>query len=413
MKIAIAIEKFQPSAGGRERSTQQIARRLLSRGHAVTIFTNRADTGEDPLPGGKVVVRGGLNTRYAAGLWGFSRWAAREMGDGGFDATLSVGTAVPADVVQLREGTVREELKRKLDMKGGGESMRTLRILATLVKPKLMVRLALERKTLRDPRVKRIVAISRYVARQLFDYYSLGVRRVTLIPNAAEVRAFDPAERLKIREEVRRAFALNDGEVVFLFVSMDPARKGLASLLRGFAAVVEADPRAKLLVAGTLDAGWLEMATALGVGDPVRWVGPTRMIDRLYVAADVCVLPTWYDPSSKVVLEALLHGLPAISTAHNGASDWISYPAGPEAEALAEGNAGAESGPAAAPQPAGRVIDDAGDIAALTAAMIELCDDGERARCAAAASTVGPQITMARHVDELEALMMKLAAKTG
>ena len=34
----------------------------------------------------------------------------------------------------------------------------------------------------------------------------------------------------------------------------------------------------------------------------MRLIGPTRQMAELYCAADVTVLPTYYDPSSKVVI---------------------------------------------------------------------------------------------------------------
>ncbi len=67
-------------------------------------------------------------------------------------------------------------------------------------------------------------------------------------------------------------------------------------------------------------------------------------------------MPTFYDPSSKVVIESLMMGTPAISTAYNGASDFI---------APADGSA------------RGRVIADPSDHRALAQAMIELWDPAE------------------------------------
>ena len=46
MKLAMVIERFDPAAGGAERSTFQIAGELLSRGHDVTIITAVASEAE-------------------------------------------------------------------------------------------------------------------------------------------------------------------------------------------------------------------------------------------------------------------------------------------------------------------------------------------------------------------------------
>ena len=41
----------------------------------------------------------------------------------------------------------------------------------------------------------------------------------------------------------------------------------------------------------------------------------------IFAAADVCVLPTWYDPCSLFTLESWASGLPVITTPYNGASE--------------------------------------------------------------------------------------------
>ena len=55
----------------------------------------------------------------------------------------------------------------------------------------------------------------------------------------------------------------------------------------------------------------------------MQFLGARPDVRQLYLAADVCVLPTYYDPCSRTVLEALSLGVPAITTAYDGAADCI------------------------------------------------------------------------------------------
>ena len=55
----------------------------------------------------------------------------------------------------------------------------------------------------------------------------------------------------------------------------------------------------------------------------VRFLGPQPAVERFYAAGRVLALPTVYDPCSNVVLEALAGGLPVVTTAANGASEFI------------------------------------------------------------------------------------------
>jgi UDP-glucose:(heptosyl)LPS alpha-1,3-glucosyltransferase len=49
-------------------------------------------------------------------------------------------------------------------------------------------------------------------------------------------------------------------------------------------------------------------------------------VDNCYFAADFLVHPTFYDPCSLVVLEALACGLPVITSRYNGASELLRPP---------------------------------------------------------------------------------------
>jgi UDP-glucose:(heptosyl)LPS alpha-1,3-glucosyltransferase len=80
-----------------------------------------------------------------------------------------------------------------------------------------------------------------------------------------------------------------------------------------------------------------------------------------YAAADVYVHPTYYDPCSLVVLEALACGLPVVTTSYNGAGELI------------------DNGVS------GFVIDEPTNLAAMTDCIRRLGDSGVRKRMARAA----------------------------
>ncbi len=407
MKIAVVIESYQPFGGGNERSTEQIVERLSQRHHAVTVLTHRASA-ESTGGGAEVVCAGGPKTSGACGLWRFARWARRRLDEGGFDVSLSVTAAVAADVVQPRGGTVRETLSRNIAMRPTTAG-RIAKEAAIAVNPKQLALLAAEWRTLNSHRVKRLVAISRYVADQLFRHYTIPSRRIAFIPNAAAIRQVEPAERAERRRRTRQTLMLDEGDVAMLFAATNPRLKGLGPALEAMGALKRQNKPAKLIVAGTMSYAFQRRASELGVRDMLRWVGPTRRIDSLYIAADVLVHPTYYDPSSKVVLEALLHGVPAISTAYNGASQWIADPTGrtPWSSPLVQANPAEQATPA---RPAGRVVRSPDDGPALAQAMIELCDADERARCAAATGQLDQALHMDRHVEALEKVLSEVAA---
>lgn len=389
MHVALVIERFDPAAGGAERSTAQIAEELVARGHRVTILTAWCRQ-PDAVEGVEVVsLNVSLNT--VVGLWRFAKWATQQLEQGGYDATLSVTMAVPAMVLQPRGGTIRETLERNVALRRDPIS-RAAKRAAIALTPKYQAQLAIERRTLADPRVRRVVAVSRYVVDQLQRHYQIDADRIDLIPNAAVMPRVTAEQRAAWRRAVREAFRVPEDATAYAFVAHNPRLKGYLPLLEAVRRLESRGVKGVVLLAGEFWYGHQHAAAKLGVRDEVRFVRQTRQVAALYAAADVTVLPTFYDPSSKVVIESLMMGTPAISTAYNGASDFLRPPDRPER---------------------GIVVDEPWDVDGLTDAMVALADPQRRAACAAATAGLADELTMARHVDRLEGVLRRAAQEAA
>ena len=400
MRIALITETFNPEGGGAERSAVQTATELAARGHAVTMIAGyqpvRAPiAGPGPEAGVAVVGMSVYRLRFAPDIWRFWHWAREQAAAGDFDVSLSVTMAAPATVVQPRGGTVRETHARNVAMRPTA-IQRAVKRLALALTPKQRALLMLERKTLADPRLRRLVAVSRYVADQLERHYRIDPAKIEVIPNAASLPAADDAQRAAWRRRVRRGFNIPDDALVYLFAAYNPKLKGAGTLLRAADRLARRGLDFVIVMAGEVQYAQQHLAAQLGIRERIRVVGPTQQMAQLYAAADVTVLPTWYDPASKVVIESLMMGVPAISTRFNGASDLIT--------GLNGDGAGQDSGRR------GRVIADPGDADALAQAMAELADPAERDRCRAASAGLADQLDMARHVDRLEQVLRAAAS---
>src|SRR5207244_5674592 len=66
------------------------------------------------------------------------------------------------------------------------------------------------------------------------------------------------------------------------------------------------------------------LASRCGLQYTVRFLGYYPDLRDCYWSSDFFVQPTYYDPCSLVVLEALACGLPVITTEQNGASELMS-----------------------------------------------------------------------------------------
>jgi len=131
------------------------------------------------------------------------------------------------------------------------------------------------------------------------------------------------ADEASATESVEESFA---GRKVVLFMSRIHEIKGLDKLIRAFASVGRAHPDAVLVIAGTGDDGLVASLRALaqqvGVEQRTHWMGfvQGRRKRDLLAAATVFVLPSHSENFGYAVIEAMLAGLPVITT--------LSVPAG-------------------------------------------------------------------------------------
>jgi UDP-glucose:(heptosyl)LPS alpha-1,3-glucosyltransferase len=301
---------------------------------------------------------------------------------------LSLNTTAPAAVVQPRGGTVRETLQQNLAAEPSA-LVRALRRLAQAMHGKRRALLSLERRTMADPRVRCFAALSGYVVEQFERHYGIGPERIRLIPNAVDAPAMGEADRASRREAVRSQLGLNEATVAYLFSAYNPKLKGAYPLLEAWAKVRGEQCEAVLVMTGRITPKLRRRAERLGVSGSIRWVGATEAMAGLYCAADVLVHPTFYDPASRVVIEALRYGVPAITTRFNGAADLL---LGPDTTWR------------------GWVVARPDDVEALARAMAELADPDARAACRGAMAGIEDELDFDRYVDRLEAVLREATA---
>ncbi len=151
-----------------------------------------------------------------------------------------------------------------------------------------------------------IIVGSRFAARS-FDGIA-APERVHVVPYGVDTSAFRPAD-------VRRA-GTADGRVRVLFAGTLTQRKGIGYLLDAMRLL---DPaRFELTMAGPVLGSGSGLRRYEGAFRHLTGVRPQDM-PAVYGAADVLVLPSLFEGSALVVLEAMASGLPVIVTENAGA----------------------------------------------------------------------------------------------
>lgn len=169
-----------------------------------------------------------------------------------------------------------------------------------------------DRKRYRGHAHRRVVALTQAEVQTLVDSYGKVASPVRVISNGVDLEEYRPATTAE-RAEARALFQLSDDDRVALFVGHEFDRKGLPLAIE---ALVHA-PTVLLLVIGgarKMVDDSRRLAERLGVADRVLLLGEQHGLRPYFAASDMFVLPSVYESSGLVFLEALASGLPLVAT---------------------------------------------------------------------------------------------------
>ncbi|MEJ5259020.1 MAG: glycosyltransferase family 4 protein [Anaerohalosphaeraceae bacterium] len=173
-----------------------------------------------------------------------------------------------------------------------------------------------------------VAALSESVKTHFIRHYNLPPQRIAVIPNGIRLpEAPAPETAADFRSRLLASAGLNPSAAaaVFLFAANNFRLKGLYDFITPFADAVRKSPVPLLLVIAGRDnpRRARNLAWLAGIEKNLIFTGPLPNLTAALAAADAAVLPTWYDPSSRFILEAIAIGKPVLTTALNGASDFI------------------------------------------------------------------------------------------
>jgi UDP-glucose:(heptosyl)LPS alpha-1,3-glucosyltransferase len=384
MNIACCYESVLPARGGCETYIGDLARRLLADRHEVHLYACRWD--EQALPAGLIyhalpALRGPRFLRP----WRFARACERALAGAGHDVSLGFDKTWGQDVLYPQGGLHAASAVHNL-AKHAGPLTRTLARVAKALDLAHWSYSRLERRQYLGANRPLVVVNSNMVRNHFRHYYGVPGDDLHVIRSAIDVDRFPEHDRPKRRLEWRRRWDLDPGDTVALFAAMNYRLKGLEPLLHAVGRLT--DPTFRLVVAGNPNFGrYARLAARLGVAGRVRFVGHCPDMRNAYFASDFLVHPTFYDPCSLVVLEALACALPVVTTRANGASELLH------------------------PLREGYVIDNPHDHDRLAWAMTQLLDPARRAACAQAARKTAGQWTFEHHYRELLKVFTKAAER--
>jgi UDP-glucose:(heptosyl)LPS alpha-1,3-glucosyltransferase len=371
MKIGLVIEHLDARRGGAEQWTHQFARWLLGAGHEVHVVAGGFSPAAEQM--------GIVPHRLApfAGKVEFARAAQRRLDALPLDVVHDMGHGWQCEVFQPHGGSRTAAFEQNLRLAPRWLRPFKRRAARWLPRYREFRQLAM-RQYMADGRI--FIALSQMVARDFVRFHGVSGEQVRLVYNGVDIARFSPGRRSDDRRRVRHELGVADGELLLLIVAHNFRLKGVPALLAAVGLLADDGwPLRLAVVGGKRQGAWDRLAARLGARGAARFVGPVDDAAPYYAAADAYVQPTWYDPCSLVLLEALASGLPVVTSRYNGAGELVT------------------------PGCEGWIVDDPGNPRELAGRIRPLFDPATRERMSAARA-LAEQHSLERNCRELLAV---------
>jgi D-inositol-3-phosphate glycosyltransferase len=176
----------------------------------------------------------------------------------------------------------------------------------------------------------RIIATAPQEKMDLEDFYDTDPEKITIVPAGVNLDLFSPVPQDEARNEI--AFPLDS--FLITYVGRLEERKGIDTLLEAIHLVD--DPRIQAVIVGGPPTekpflSWSELAVEpyqkyktiiddLGIENQVTFTGgkPQNELSKYYSAADVTVVPSYYEPFGMTAIEAMACGSVVIASRVGG-----------------------------------------------------------------------------------------------
>ena len=302
MRFAFAIVSMFPG-GGLQRDCVDIARRVKKLGHEVTIFTSRLYDKEFAKDLPLHVLSNGKKTNHG-GQRAFSD-DFNKVASGKFDLLVGFDKLSGLDVLYCSDRSMAARTARNP----------VLRLL-----PRYWKFIELEKDCFARERKTEILLLNESQLNEYWSAWTTEPNRLIMLPPTLVHKRHRPEFRTDgTREKWRSRLGLSPHDWVWISVGVQPKTKGIDRSIRA----LRHFPDVHFLIVGLDEHDEKStvirrLAQRLGVAHQIKWLGHSEDIPELMAAADVFLHPARYDTTGTVILEAIINGLPVITTSACG-----------------------------------------------------------------------------------------------
>lgn len=309
MKIAFCLFKYFPY-GGLQRDFLRIARLCFERGHEVVVYTMRWD-GEIE-PGLRIRVMEPRSWQNHTRNLEFAAMVKSKLQADRPDVVMGFNKMPHLDIYYAADICYQSRARER-----HGWLYRLL--------PRYHRLVAMEKAVFAKGEKTEILLISQFQQMEFTRYYQTETARFHLLPPGIAKDRMSPPNAVEVRARVRKDFNFAFDDVLLLLVGSGFKTKGLDRAIRALAflpGVLKA--RTKLFVIGQDNpVPFQKLARHLRVADQVVFLGGRPDVADFMLAADLLLHPAYHENTGTVLLEAMLAGLPVLTTDTCGYAHYI------------------------------------------------------------------------------------------
>jgi len=163
-----------------------------------------------------------------------------------------------------------------------------------------------------------IIAVAGACRDFLIQHESIPQEKITLIPNAIDLRRFSPST--VTRAESRAKLGLPPNSPVIAGVGRLNSQKNFSSFLDIAVVLSRRFPELRFLLAGEgpEEAILRQKANTLGISDKIVFAGYVADTRQVYAAADMLLMPSRFEGLPMTLLEAMAMELPVVASKLDG-----------------------------------------------------------------------------------------------
>ena len=198
-----------------------------------------------------------------------------------------------------------------------------------LIAPAIAIQCNLHYKLMRKSliSVQKVICVSEYIKQEIGNRLSFPKHKMITIPNGVDIKAFadiQPSGKDQFRKKIARP-----NERIILFVGRLVYRKGVHVLIAAMPEILKRVD-AKLIIVGGV--GYMKdflerQVHRAGLNGKVSFMGSVddQTLKLLYKSADVCVVPSLFEPFGITAIEAFAAQTPLVVADSGGLSEIVAH----------------------------------------------------------------------------------------